>query len=140
VAGHEGAWISTGDGWRWIPAATLGAIAFEAPIEDLLRDEGDHIVPILTSGSAGGADAVVAKREGDGRVAVALARWDGGWTLGATKPQMPLGDVSTSRLSVLLDRRNREVVVWRDEQEVLRARAELRPIRPRDLLIGRAPR
>jgi hypothetical protein len=141
VAGHKGAWIDTGDEWRWIPAATLGAVAFEAPVEDLLRTGADDdVVPILTSGGAEGADAVVGQREGDGRVAVAFARWAGKWTLGERSPPMALVEGDTARLRVVLDRRAHEVLVRRGEREVLRVRTELRPIRPQDLLIARTPR
>ena len=71
---------------------------------------------------------------------VALAEWDGGWTVGEASSPIALGEPDGSVLRVLLSHRDREAVVWLDDEEVLRARVELRPIRPDRLRIGRLPR
>ena len=86
-----------------------------------------------------GADALVIRDLGGGGVAVALARWDGGWTLGAESPPIRKARLAAGVLRIRLDRREQLVVVTLDGDEVLRARVELRPLRPQDLLIGRMP-
>ena len=101
---------------------------------------GGDIVPVLTSGDADGADAVVLRRRPDGRVEVVRARWDGSWALGETSPSIAVDDLTGGTLRVLLSRRDHEIVVWLGGHEVLRARGELRPIRPGDLRIGSLPR
>jgi len=140
VAGRKGASIFTDGQWRWIPTAVLERVAHEQRAGELMiADQGD-IVPILVSGSARDADAVVAMRRGDGWMVVALAHWDGSWTPGQTSPRMALADVTDAVLRVVLDPQQQEVVVWLDDREALRARAELRPIRPEHLFVGRTPR
>ena len=68
-----------------------------------------------------------------------LARWDGTWTLRETSSPLALGDSTAGTLRVLASRRDQGTVVWLDGREVFRSRAELQPIRPDELLIGRTP-
>ena len=140
LAGRRGARIFTGEGWRWIPIGTLESLVLEYRIGGLPAAAGGDITPILVSGNDDGADAVVVRDLGGGRVAIALARWDGVWTLGTQGPPIGRGEVAGGLLRVRLDRREQLVVVALDEAEVFRARAELQPLRPQDLFVGRAPR
>ena len=139
VAGRRGAWIFTDRGWRWIPTETLEAVALDLPATDRVLGDGEGIVPLLVSGGADEADAVVVHHRSDGRMAVALARWDGTWTLGEAGSGADLAATPEAQLRVLLDRRGREVVVWLDGREVFRAPAGLGPLRPDDLFVGRTP-
>ena len=140
IAGRRGAYIFAAEGWRWIPTASLERVVLEHRVGELpLASTGD-IVPIVVSGDAEGADAVVVRRLDDRRVAVGLARWDGAWTLGAESPPLSMVDVASGTLRVVLDRRDQTVVVAVDDREVFRTRAELQPLRPDGLLIGRTPR
>ena len=139
VAGHRGARIFTGEGWRWIPTATLESLVLEERLGDLPEAAVGDITPILVSEEDDGADALVIRDLGGGGVAVALARWDGGWTLGAESPPIRKARLAAGVLRIRLDRREQLVVVTLDGDEVLRARVELRPLRPQDLLIGRMP-
>jgi len=72
-------------------------------------------------------------------VALAFARWDGGWALDAESSRIKKGRLTAGVLRIRLDRREQLVVVTLDGDEVLRARVELGPLRPQDLLIGRMP-
>jgi hypothetical protein len=140
VAGRRGASVFTEGGWRWIPTRTLEAAVLDLPTRDLGRGVGDGIVPVLVSGDAQGADAVVLWKRAAKETVVALARWDGAWTPGETGSPLDLSPESGSRLRVVLDWADQEVVAWVDDDEVLRAQADLRPLRPDDLLVGRTPR
>jgi hypothetical protein len=138
VAGRRGASILTDGGWRWIPAETVDAAVVELSAEELLAEDGDGVSPVLVSGDGEGADGVIVRRGAEGLV-VALARWDGAWTPAETSPPVELSGGSGATLRVVLDRRSREVVAWLEGREVLRARAELRPLRPHWLFVGRTP-
>jgi hypothetical protein len=140
VAGRRGAWISTDGGWRWIPSTTVDSVALEPRLESLPATRAGDVVPVLVSGDAEGADGVVVRRLGGRRAAVAVAQWDGQWTLGDSSAPLDEADLTEGRLRVVLDRPDREVVVSLDGREILQARAELRPLRPDRLLIGRTPR
>ncbi len=141
VADSKGAFLATGEQWRWVPVGTLGSVVVERRVADLaIPPSGPDVAPVLTSGDGDGADGLVVARQRDGRVRVALAEWDGSWTLGEASSPLALADRGDSVLRVLLSRRDREAVVWLDDEEVLRAPVELRPIRPDRLRIGRPPR
>ena len=97
-------------------------------------------MPVLVSGSAEGADALVVQRLGSGRMAIALARWDGAWTVGTASPPLPEDALVGGTLRVVLDRRAQLVVASLEGREIFRHRVELQPLRPDALFIGRTPR
>jgi hypothetical protein len=140
VAGRRGASILTEGGWRWIPTETLAAVVFERPPADAVMgaNHDGEVVPVLVSGDAEDADGVVLIREAGG-VAFAFARWDGTWTMAEASARVALDDEGEGTLRVELDWDDQRVAVWVDDQEVLRARARLRPLRPDTLFVGRTP-
>jgi hypothetical protein len=91
VAGRRGAWILTGGGWRWIPTEILEAVVFERPAAGAVMSASHdgEVVPLLVSGDAEDADAVVLIREAEG-VVFAFARWDGTWTKAETSARVAL--------------------------------------------------
>jgi hypothetical protein len=138
IAGRRGAFIRTEQGWRWIPTATLERVVLEHRVARLPQERGD-VVPLLVSGAGDGADAVVLRRFDGESAVVALARWDDPWTLRAEGTPLPVGDLEEAVVRVVLDRRDQTVLASLDGREVFRARADLQPLRPEDLLIGRPP-
>jgi hypothetical protein len=138
VAGRPGAWLFDGAAWRWIPRAFVERVRLQRPIAPAVGTAGDP-VPILVSGDASGADAVVARRVGGGRVAFATARWNGAWSLGPSGPAVRPAADPAAALTVTLDRPARSVVVAMDGREVLRASVDLLPLACDRLLVGSSP-
>jgi hypothetical protein len=139
IAGHRGAYLSTGDSWRWIPAATLDRVELSRTLR-LEASSSGPLEPVLVSGGLSGADALVVRRRGGGPPTVALARWDGVWRPGAESAPLPATASGGGELEATLDRPARRVVVAFDGHEVLRASVDLETLRPEDLLIGDTPR
>jgi len=139
VAGHRGAYLRTTEGWRWIPTATLDSVRLDRPLERPLPAWEGDVLPILFAGGAHGGVAVVLHRLSGNRAAVALARWEGSLALGPQSAPLSLDVVEGRRLEVILDRRSREVVVRLGDREVLQAEADLEPLRPEHLLVGKMP-
>jgi hypothetical protein len=138
VEGQPGAWLFTGTSWRWIPRAFVDRVRLERPFTPPGPAAGDT-VPILVSGDAADADAVVARRVGGGRMVFAVARWKGGWTLGPSGAAVVLHADRPATVSVTLDRPGRAVVVALDGQEALRSSVDLLPLGCDELRGGRLP-
>jgi hypothetical protein len=138
AAGRRGASILTDGGWRWIPAETVDAVVLRRPAERLRRDDEEVTAPILVSGDGESAEGVILRRGAEGD-SVVFARWDGTWTPAEIGLPVDLGNGADATLRVVLDRRSREVAAWLGGREILRARAELGPLRPQWLFVGRMP-
>jgi hypothetical protein len=137
-AGREGAYVYTGAEWRWIPRTFVDRVRVEAAVEFAPLPAG-AVEPLVSSGDRDAADAVYVKRLGGDRAAVGLARWRGGWELGATGEPFPARAGREGALRVVLDRAEGDVIVSLDGREVLRARADLVPIDRSLVAVGRSP-
>jgi hypothetical protein len=137
VAGRPGAYLFTGTAWRWIPRGSVDRVRLEW---SLAAAPAGRVEPVLVSGDASVADAVVVRHLGGGRVAFALARWSGGWSFGPEgKAVRPARGWPVS-IAVTLDRPGRLAVVTLEGRETLRASADLHPLAGDRLLVGRTPR
>jgi hypothetical protein len=137
VAGRRGAFLLTKGGWRWIPTASVERVVLEYRVADEPPGLSPAVVPVLVSGDAEGAEAVVLRRVDRRRVTVGFARRDGSWTVEAEGPALLATEVAKGVLRVQLDRPGHTVAVDLDGHAVLRTTTELRPLRPEDLHIGR---
>ena len=133
VAGRAGADILTQRGWRWLPCPRVERVWLERRL-DPATDDKWH--PLLASGDASGADAVIVRQLAGGRCRVALARWQVGWRIGAAGAAVRIRDGTAG---VLLDGVRGLAIVTLDGQEALRARAELLPLSGPQLEIGALP-
>jgi hypothetical protein len=138
IAGHRGAYLSTGEAWRWIPAATLDRVELSRAVR-LGASSSGPVEPVLVSGGPSGADALVIRRRSGGPPTVALARWDGAWEPGAESIPLPATASGVGELEATLDRPARRVVVAVDGHEVLRAEVDLLPLDSEDLHLGKTP-
>ncbi len=133
VAGRRGADILTRSGWRWIPLPAAERVWLDRRVSLTANDLWQ---PLLVSGNASAADAVLVRRRAAGRCSVALARWDGRWSVTAEGTSTPLGQ---GNVAVTLDRVHGVAIATVDGREVLRAVAPLMPLRGEGLHVGRMP-
>jgi hypothetical protein len=139
VAGQRGASIFTGEGWRWIPTASFERVTLEHRIGEQALGLKDT-APVLVSGNGDGADAIVVRPLDRQRVAIALARWDGSWTVHVEGAPIARSKLAEGAVRVVLDRPARLVRVTLDGEELLRAGVELAPLRAERMHVGRVPR
>jgi hypothetical protein len=138
VAGRRGAYLFTGDAWRWIPQDYLERVRL---VRALRQDSSAALArePLLVSGDASAADAVLALPRGGGRLAFVLARFRDGWSVLAEGPPIDPLAVRPATVTVVLDRVAREVTVDVASRRVLSAETELLPLEGSQLSIGSMP-
>jgi hypothetical protein len=139
IAGHRGAFLRTDHGWRWIPVATLEGVRFEPDTQNALGVAEGEVLPLLALGKAEGAEVVVLRSLSRTDLAVALARWQGAWTLEALGQRFERTELAAHALRLELRQHDDEVVASLDERVVLQARRKPGPLRPEELLVGRIP-
>jgi hypothetical protein len=138
VAGHRGAYLFTGDSWRWIPQDYLDRVQL---VRALHQDSSAVLTrePLLVSGDAAAADAVLALPRGGGRLAFVLAQFRGGWSILAEGPAIDPLAVRPATVTVVLDRVAREATVDIASRRVLSAATDLLPLEGSQLSIGSMP-
>ena len=131
---RDGAFVFDGARWRWIARFFLDRVAVARTVvfAGPHRDE-----PLVASGDESGADLVLVRTEGRGRVAFAYRRWPAAAvTVGPARTLTP----GPHRIDVLLDRPAGRLRVSVDGETALEVRADLLPIEKAGLAIGRLPK
>jgi len=138
IAGRRGAYLFTGDSWRWIPTDFVDRVRLDRLIRPP-ESSSAPAEPLLVSGDVSGADAVIVRPRGGGRVAFALARWQDGWSILAEGPAVHVGAAHPASVSVVLDRVAHEVTVELARRRVLDASVDLLPLECDRIRLGSAP-
>jgi len=133
----DGAYLFDGAAWRWISRTAFDRVRIDRRVVfDAFPREPEALV---VSGDTARADVVCLVPAGGRRVAVGFDRWRGAWDHGPRSGPLTLEPGKPYALEVTLDRPAGLVVARIDGGEILRASADLAPLRRGDLRVGSAP-